>query len=93
MIIGSCKLVMEVPGNNSLKGKRMVIKSLKDRLRNRFQVSVAEVEELDNHKIAVLGVACVSNSKSHANSVIDQIIDYVECERGVYLIDYTIEIL
>jgi len=93
MVIGSCKLIIEIPGNNSLKGKRMVIKSLKDRLRNRFHASVAEVEELDNHRVAVLGVAYVSNSRSHANSVIDQIVEYVEYEKDIYLIDYVIEIL
>lgn len=93
MIIGSCRLVLEIPGNNSLKGKRMVVKSLKDRLRNRFQVSVAEVEEMDNHRRAVLGVAYVTNTKRHANQVMDQVISFVESEGRAYLVDYVIEIL
>ncbi len=93
MFIGSCKIVLEIPGNNSLKGKRMVVKSLKDRLRNRFCVSVAEVEHMDNHRKAVLGVAYVTNNKIHANKVIDQIINFVESETNVFMIDYSIEIL
>jgi len=93
MIIGSCRIVLEIPGNNSLKGKRMVVRSLKDRLRNRFKVSVAEVEEMDNHQRAVLGVAYVTNSKRHANQVMDQVIGFVESEGRAYLVDYAIEIL
>jgi len=71
----------------------MVIRSLKDRLRNRFNVSVAEVEEMDNHRRAVLGVAYVTNSKRHANQVMDQVINFVESEGRAYLVDYAIEIL
>ncbi|HDD53275.1 MAG: DUF503 domain-containing protein [Aquificota bacterium] len=93
MFIGSCRLVLEIPGNNSLKGKRMVVKSLKDRLRNRFQVSVAEVEDLDNHRRAVLGVAYVTNTRRHANQVMDQVVDFVDADGNIYLVDYVIEIL
>ena len=93
MFIGSCRLVVEIPGNNSLKGKRMVVKSLKDRLRNRFHVSVAEVEEMDNHRRAVLGVAYVTNARRHANQVMDQVVDFVDSEGSIYLVDYMIEIL
>ncbi len=93
MFIGSCKLILEIPGNNSLKGKRMVVKSLKDRLRHKFQVSVAEVEEMDNHRRAVIGVAYVTNNRRHANRVMDQVVSFVEAEGRAYLVDYTIEIL
>jgi uncharacterized protein YlxP (DUF503 family) len=71
----------------------MVVKSLKDRLRNRFSISVAEVEHMDNHRKAVLGVAYVTNNRMHANSVIDQVINFVESDPSVCLVDYTIEIL
>ncbi len=93
MFIGSCRLVLEIPGNSSLKGKRMVVKSLKDRLRNRFHVSVAEVEDMDSHRRAVLGVAYVTNTRRHANQVMDQVVEFVDSEGNVYLVDYVIEIL
>ena len=47
MVIGVCKLEICIPGNNSLKGKRQVLKSIKDRIRNKFNVSIAEVDKND----------------------------------------------
>ena len=63
---------------NSLKEKRMVVKSLVEKTRHKFNASVAEVDLQDEHKMIVIGFACVSNEKRHANSQIQHILDFME---------------
>ena len=81
MNIGVCKLTLHIPENQSLKGKRRVIASLCQRVRNRFGVSIAEVGNNDAWQIATLGVACVSGSVRHADEVIDNVVAYIERSR------------
>lgn len=64
-------------GNRSLKEKRRVVRGMLDRTRARFNAAVAEVGDLDMHATALLGVACVSNSASHADSVLDNVIAFM----------------
>ena len=71
----------------------MVIKSLMDSMKNKFNISVAEVDEQDNHKIAVIGFACVTNETSHANSIINNVLDFIENNTDALMEDYVIEIL
>ena len=59
--------------SRSLKDKRQVVRSIKDRLQNSFNVAVAEVDEEDNRQVAVLGVVAVSNEVSHVRATLDQI--------------------
>jgi uncharacterized protein len=61
---------IHLPDVGSLKGKRHVLKGLKDRLRRRFEIAVAEVDHQDSWQRATLGLACVSASARHANEVI-----------------------
>jgi len=75
----------------SLKDKRRVIKSLCDQLRNKFNASVAEVDALDSHQMAVLGVAVVGNEQSYVNSVLSSIINHVQAGYKAQLIDYEME--
>ncbi len=88
MTVGVLTLDLVVFESRSLKDKRRVIKSLKDRLANRFRVSVAEVDHLDVWQRAVLGVALVSNDPVHVHGCLDRIVDFVRRQRGVNLIDY-----
>lgn len=81
MNIGVCKLTLHIPENQSLKGKRRVIASLCQRVRNRFGVSIAEVGDNDAWQIATLGVSCVSGSVRHADEVIDNVVAYIERSR------------
>ena len=92
MVIGSLRFMVEIPGNDNLKGKRRVVKGLMDRLRNKFNVSVSEVDNLDKHQLATLGVAIVSNDVTFVNKVLDQVINFVEAYNGVVLLDYMMEI-
>ncbi len=93
MIIGTCMITLKISWASSLKEKRMVVKSLIDRMKNKFNISVAEVDRQDNYKIAVIGFACVTNEAAHANSIIDKVIDFAENNTEAEIEDTFIEIL
>ena len=78
MVIGTMKIKIHVPWSHSLKEKRMVVKSICTKVRNKYNVSVAEVEEQDIHQIIVLGLACVGNEASHADSIMDHVLNFIE---------------
>ena len=71
MTIGVLTIWLEIAGSNSLKDKRQSLKSLLDLLRNKFNVSAAEVGDNDTWRRAVVGVACVSNDQAHAGAVLN----------------------
>lgn len=84
MVVGACRIVLTIPGNDSLKGKRSVVRAILDRTRARFPVSAAEVGRLDEHRAAELGFAVVSNERSHAQAMLDTLVSFVSREaRGV----------
>lgn len=93
MTVGVLKIELSLPGNDSLKAKRMVLRSLKDRIRKQFNVSLAEVGEQDKWQKAVLGVASVGADKRYVNGVLSKVIDLIEDARSVDLIDYQMEFL
>lgn len=93
MIIGTCTVILRISWASSLKEKRMVIKSLMDRMKNKFNISVAEVEEQDKHRVAVIGFACVTNEVSHANSIINKVLNFIEDNTEAEIQDSYIEIL
>jgi hypothetical protein len=92
MFIGVCTIEMHIPESGSLKTKRHSLKSLKDRIRSRFNVSVAEVDHNDLWQKASLAVAAVSNDKSHLNQTLDHVLNMVRSVPEVNLLDYQIEI-
>ena len=71
-----------------MKAKRMVLRSLKDRIRRNFNVSIAEVEDNDQWQSAVLAVALVSNDKRFANQVLSKVMDFIESSRDLVVDDY-----
>ena len=87
----ACELDLYLPESRSLKDKRQVIKSLKDRIHGRFGVSVAEVDHNDLWQRAALGVAIVSGATKHANEVLSKTVNFVEQDTRVQLLNYTIE--
>jgi uncharacterized protein YlxP (DUF503 family) len=94
MHVGVCRLRFRLPENSSLKGKRQVVKSITGRVANRFNVSIAEVADLDLWQVATIGIACVSNDKRHANEILSKVVDYItESHPDVEMLDYSIEIL
>jgi len=93
MIVGILTVELYIPGNNSLKEKRRLLKSLIERMKNRYNVSVAEVGENDKYRKAVLGVAVVSNLKSHASSILNKVVDFMEANGHMEISHIEIELL
>ena len=81
MNVSVCKTTLRLPENQSLKGKRRVINSLCSRIRNRFNVAVAEVGDNDVWQTAVLGISCVGNDVRHTDEVISSVIGFIESTR------------
>ena len=75
------KITVRLPESQSLKDKRRVITSLKSRTRNKFNVSIAEVEHNESWQLATLGIACVSNSSRHADELVGAVVDFIENSR------------
>jgi len=92
--VGICKVRLRLPDNLSLKGKRQVVKSLTARLKSKFNVSVAEVEDNDLWQLATIGIAFVSNDKRFTNEVLSKAVEFVVSSQGDFeMLDYEIEIL
>jgi uncharacterized protein YlxP (DUF503 family) len=93
MNVGILQLELEIPGSASLKEKRGVVKSLKERLRHRFNISAAEVDQQDLWNRAVLGVACVALDARAARETLDSVLRFAEEHNGSVISDYSIEVL
>ena len=94
MNVGVAKIGLRLPENLSLKGKRQVVKSITSRVRNKFNVAVAEVDDNDVWQLATIGVCCISNNRRHTNQVLSKVVDFIVHSRfEVELLDYEIEII
>lgn len=91
MFIGLCTIELHLPDSGSLKGKRQVIKGIKDRIRQNYNVSVAEIDGHDLWQRITLGIVCVGNEKRYINGTLDKIIDSLERNHSVELLKYKIE--
>jgi uncharacterized protein YlxP (DUF503 family) len=78
MNAGIFKIKIHIPENHSLKEKRRIVKSLMARLRNQYNISIAEVDDHDLWQIATIGISCISNSNNHVDQIISNIIKYIE---------------
>jgi uncharacterized protein YlxP (DUF503 family) len=92
MIVGSLRVRLLIREARTLKDKRQVVSSMKDRLRQGFNVSVAEVEAQDNRQVAVLGVAMVANEASHVRTTLQQIVEALRRHPVAELLDHEIEV-
>lgn len=93
VIIGSVIVKIYVPSVHSLKEKRMIVKSLIGKVRNKFNISIAEVNDNDIHQTIVIGFACVTVSTKHANSIIDTVLNFIDNNTEGDVIDIVREIL
>src|SRR6476661_968350 len=94
MIVGVCEITLHLPECHSLKDKRQVIKSVMARVRQQFEVAIAEVDEQDRWQIAKLGVSCVSNSSQHIDEILGRVRRYIEETRpDVIVTDAEAEII
>ncbi len=93
MVIGVCQLELFLHENFSLKGKRQVLRSIVQRARKKFNISIAEVEAQDLWQKAVLGVCAVGNNRQWVNSILDQVINFIENTHLTDVADFQIEII
>jgi len=94
MKVGILTVKLRLPENPNLKGKRQVVKSIIHRVRDRFNVSIAEVGDQDLWQLATMGVTCVANSGPHVNQCLSRVVDFIASSRvEAELLDYEIEIL
>lgn len=93
MFVGIFQFELFIPESNSLKEKRFILQSIKTKLRNRFNISIAEVGHNDKWQRAVLGISVVANEKRFIDEVSGKILAFIERESRVQIIDYTCEII
>ena len=84
---------MHLPEGHSLKAKRLVLSSLKARLVQKFNVSVAEVDHQDLWQRTTIGIACVANETRYVNKVFDQVLKVIRSNPRLELLDSKIELL
>jgi uncharacterized protein YlxP (DUF503 family) len=92
MVVGVANIDIHIPQSGSLKSKRHFLKGVKDRLKNKFNVSIAEVGHNDLWQRTTLGVSVVANEKKFANQVLSQVVEQINRENGLQILDYSIEI-
>ncbi|WP_027625023.1 DUF503 domain-containing protein [Clostridium lundense] len=93
MIIGTAKVYLRASWVHSLKEKRMIVQSITTKVRNKFNVSIAEIEDQDIHQSIVLGIAYVSNDTRHVNTVVQNVLNYIEGNTDAMVEDEIVEIL
>jgi uncharacterized protein YlxP (DUF503 family) len=92
VFVGACRLELEIAESSSLKDKRQVVRSVISRLKNRFNVAVAEIDYQDSWRIAAIGIVSVSNNAGHTERMLQEVIQYVtemrlDAEIGEHIID------
>jgi uncharacterized protein YlxP (DUF503 family) len=92
MIVGSLRVRLLLREARSLKDKRQVVQSIKDRLRNRFNVSVAEVESQDQRQLAVLGLAMVGSEAGPVRTALEQIVQALRAHPIAEFVDHELEV-
>lgn len=94
MVVGICTIRLDLPASGSLKDKRGVLRSVMARVRNQFNVSIAEVADNDRWQSAVLGVAAVSNDPAYVEGLLGRVVQWIDESRlDVSLVDYEIELV
>ena len=93
MVIGLCTVELRIPMSNSLKQKRGVIKSLIAKLKNRYNVSVAEVEQNDNLKLATIGIVTISNQRQQVERSLEKVVRFIEDFNDILLLKDTMELI
>jgi len=93
MTIGILKLILFIQDSNSLKEKRMVLHSLKAKLRNNFNVAVTQIDDEDKWQRATLAIVGAERDRKNMNSILSGIINFIEEFDGVDLIDHELELI
>jgi uncharacterized protein YlxP (DUF503 family) len=89
--LGVLSVAVHIPAAQSLKDKRHVLKSLKDRVRDKFNVSVAELDGQDKWQVATLGFAMINSDNRYLNSCLSNVLSFIEDFSGLEVCDHRIE--
>jgi len=92
MIVGVLIIDLYVDGCNSLKGKRQIIKSLKTRIQNNFNISITELGDRDLWQRSKLGVTCGANDRASIDAILNKVIEFIQKEKAVSIIDAETEV-
>ena len=93
MPVGLLTLELHIPEAQSLKDKRQVVRSLKDRLRRHFNVAVAELEYQDVWSRAIIGVVTLSNAEQHVEESLQLVLEDASRQLGRMLVNHVVEVL
>jgi uncharacterized protein YlxP (DUF503 family) len=93
MPVGLLTLELHIPDAQSLKDKRQVLRSLKDKLRRDFNVAVAELEHHDTWQRSVVGIVTISNEEKHVREMLEKVLDEADRILGSFLINQAVEIV
>jgi uncharacterized protein len=91
--VAAMAVTLFIPASNSLKTKRRVLKSIKDRVRSSFNVSVSEIGDLDKWQSAVLGVAMIGNDKSYISGAMDNVLNLIQSVHEAQVTTHQIEFI
>lgn len=92
MLIGTLEVELYLPGTSSLKEKRFILKSIKTKIRNNYNVSIAEVDFQEKWQRSCLGIACVSNNRRFLDTTLAKVLSAITRENRLEIIDQTVEI-
>ncbi len=92
MVVGTLKIILHLHDNRSLKGKRKVVRSMVDKVKHKFNVSIAEVGSNDKWQRSELGVSAVGNDRRHIDSSLNNILDYIDTLYLAEIVDSSAEI-
>ena len=93
MVIGCCSIKFYLHGNNSLKGKRRVTRAIKDRIRNDFNVSIAEVNDQDIWQRLHIGISAVGSDKPYIDGLLTKVLDAIDRMNLAEMVDCKTETL
>ena len=93
MVIGCCSIKLYLHGNNSLKGKRRVVRAIKDRLKNDFNVSIAEVGDQDVWQSLHIGISAVSSNRPYMDGLMSKVVDAIDRMNLAEIVDCKTETL
>ena len=91
--VGCCSLRFVLRGNQSLKDKRRIVRKIKDRLKNKFNISVAEIGDQDMKNNLYLGVAAISSDSRYLDSLMEQVISFVDNMHLADIADHHVELI
>jgi uncharacterized protein YlxP (DUF503 family) len=93
MNVGYGQIKFFLHGNRSLKGKRKVVKSMRDRVKNKFNVSISEIGDQDEWQSLLIGIAAVSSDSQYLDGLMTKVVDFIDNLHSAEMIDCNIEIL